>query len=259
MRRLLILASVVSLGFGPLIFGQLSVSAQEGEEIESGDFDVNWNDFTRWEGVGRPQAVEQASRQGGRVVPVVETLQQFEVFFAIEYAAAPVVENAEFMLVVVEEGSFALDLTPEGVAPSGPQSFVVHPDDGASIPTLRRLEPAETEPYYEPTGDVVLGADGQPCMSMCVIPVATIVEVKPGDKIVAREGAVCLWCLLNTTPGEGNERGLLLVSPVLPASAQPDQFSWVQFWDESVHTATPVAETAPVAVGWAFNPPTSCH
>jgi hypothetical protein len=94
---------------------------------------------------------------------------------------------------------------------------------------------------------------------MCVIPVETVVEVKPGDKIIAREGAICLWCLLNKSVGEANEQGLLLVSPVLPASAQPEDFSWVESWDESVNFATPTADTASVKMAWAFNPPTGCR
>jgi hypothetical protein len=95
---------------------------------------------------------------------------------------------------------------------------------------------------------------------MCVIPSETIVEVKPGDKIVAREGAICLWCLLNKSVGENNEQGLLLVSPVLPATEQPDDFKWIQSWDASVNVATPSAQIEPMtAMSWAFNPPTSCR
>ena len=228
MRRSFVLGIVALLGLAPLGIGQISTSAQEGQDIPTGDFAVNWNSDTHWEGVSRPEIVQQTAPERGDIPPVIETLPQFEVYFAVEFAAVPVIYDAEFMIVVVQEGSFALDLTPGEASPAGDQSFLVHPGDGGPIPTMIPSDPPDMEPYYELSGDFVLGADDQPCTSMCVIPSKTIVEVKPGDKIVARERAICLWCLLNNTVGKNNDQGLLLVSPVLPATEQPDDFKWIQ-------------------------------
>ena len=59
----------------------------------------------------------------------------------------------------------------------------------------------EPGPYYVPAGGHVPDAtSNSDCTSMCMIPVEVAVQVKPGDRIVAREGAICLWCLLNQTP-----------------------------------------------------------
>ena len=53
MRRLVLVALVALLGLLPLLVGSRAVLAQEGEEgVETGEFLVNWNDYSPSEGVG---------------------------------------------------------------------------------------------------------------------------------------------------------------------------------------------------------------
>ena len=214
MRRSFVLGIVALLGLAPLSIGQISTSAQEGQDVPTGDFAVNWNSDTHWEGVSRPEIVQQTAPERGDIPPVIETLPQFEVYFAVEFAAVPVIYDAEFMIVVVQEGSFALDLTPGEATPAGDQSFLVHPGDGGPIPTMIPSDPPDMEPYYELSGDFVLGADDQPCTSMCVIPSKTIVEVKPGDNVRVECGALKGLCGIFDRRTRSSTRVLMLLQAV---------------------------------------------
>jgi hypothetical protein len=271
MRRLFILATVALLGILPLVVGRASVAAQEGEETT---FDIITTDDVAWQSVSRPRPVTQEAPSGGAGTTPIKQLQQYEVYFGEEWAGVPVIENAELMVVVVEQGTFVLDLAPdEVVAPSGPATFVVHPSDEAAIPTMTRLAvPPDPGPYYEPTGVNVKDASGDDCTSMCLIPEKEIVQVKPGDTILAREGAICIWCLINQDGDPEGDQGLLLVTPVVSATGfDTGEFSWVSSWDAAaagseITTVQVVADGTtsmsgePVKMGWAyFNPGPGCH
>ena len=210
---------------------------------------------------------------GGAGTSPIEKIQQYEVFFDEEAAAVPAIENAEFMLVAVQQGTFVLDLAPDSTTQRSPAgAFLVHPSGDAPIPTMTRTNlPEPDEPYAE-TGDFVkeTGSTNN-CTSMCVIPAEVAVRVKEGDRIVAREGAICLWCLLNQTGAKGDEKGLLLVSPVISVSAQAESFSWITSWDNTVTSYNAQTKTVrissdgtdsmngePVKMSWAFNPSTNC-
>ena len=210
-----------------------------------------------WEGVSRPLP---PSDQGVAPPPQGESvLQPYAVAFAEEYAAVPemVRFTPEFMVVVVQEGYFGLD------AGDGEEALVVFPAAGEPIPFM--TERSDAAPFYElvsPPSFVQAAGDGD-CTTACPVPPGTVVQVKPGDRIVAGEGALCVWCLLNANGVEKDETGLLEVFPLLPPGGNLDEFSWVRAWDASVPSsaATPSATTGGATRGWAsgFNPPTSCR
>jgi hypothetical protein len=271
MRALSFLATIMLLGITALFGGQAPAVAQDEPNKE---FKIITSVDVPWERVSRPRPVSENKPVGGAGTSPIEKIQQYEVFFDEEAAAVPVVENAEFMLVAVQQGTFVLDLAPANTEERSPVgAFLVHPSGGESIPTMTRTDYPEPGPHYIATGANVLDASGTAdCTSMCVIPAAVAVQVKPGDRIVAREGAICLWCLLNQTAEEGDEKGLLLVSPVISVTAETEGFSWIQAWDNTVSSYNAQTRTVrigsegtesmsgePVKMGWAlFNPGTSC-
>jgi hypothetical protein len=226
----------------------------------------------RWEGVSRP---EPPSTEAIAPPPDGDQIMEpYAVFFSEDYAAVPEMRGRfkpEFMVVVVQEGSFALDT---GDKEPG---IVVFPAAGQPIPVMQPKKDAA--PYYELTDplEVVQDPSGGDCTLACSIPADTVVQVKPGDRIVAREGALCVWCLLNSNFEPGNEeaeyddQGLLQVFALLNAGASPDSFSWIRDWEEMQAQATGGAannggDATPAASGpeqtmlaWAFNPQARCR
>jgi hypothetical protein len=79
-------------------------------------------------------------------------------------------------------------------------------------------ERSDAAPFYELVSppSFVQAAGGGDCTTACPVPPGTVVQVKPGDRIVAGEGALCVWCLLNANGVEKDETGLLEVFPLLP-------------------------------------------
>jgi hypothetical protein len=246
MRRFAVIVIVMLLGLAPLIgIG----TARATEEVNG--FTLGNTPFEPWEGVSQPRAVKQEPLRGGKVAEAPSLVQPYEVYFGESFAAVPVVEQAEFMLVVVEDGVFALDLrNVEGLS-HGPGLFIVDPSGGAKIAYMDYTG-IESEGFYVPNGAYVQDASGD-CVSMCVISAESFVQVKSGDKIIAPRAGICVWCLLS-------EKGLLLVAPVLENSADAPPFSWLAGWmahqgdkGNSNRSATPTI------MGWAFNPPPGCH
>ncbi len=238
------------LGLVLVALSGMPVAAQDGET----DFRFGANPDA-WEGVSRPLP---PSDQGVMPPPQGDTvLQPYAVAFAEEFAAVPEITRftPEFMVVVVQEGYFGLD------AGDGEEALVVFPAEGAPIPFM--TERSEYAPFYElaSPASFVQDADGADCTGAWPVPPGTVGQVKPGDRIVAGEGALCLWCLLNTNGVEKDETGLLEVFPLLPPGENLESFSWVRDWDESAptETATPSALTAGTTRGWAFNPATRCR
>ena len=98
----------------------------------------------------------------------------------------------EFMVVVVQKGNFALD-----TADKEP-GIVIFPAEGQPSPIMH---PKKDDPPYDVLTDpveYVQDPSGGHCTSSCPIPPDAVVQLKPGDRIVAREGALCVWCLLNS-------------------------------------------------------------
>jgi hypothetical protein len=202
---------------------------------------------------------------GGGATPPINHLQHYEVYFGAGWAAVPPVKNTEFIVVVVQQGSFVLDLKPEGETPSEPGTFLVQPANGETIPIMERHAEA---PYYTEGSGVVLDANGNECRHMCLIGDVYAVKVKQGDVVVAKEDGICLWCLLNEHASVDDDKGLLLVTPVVAITGfNTEQFSWVTAWDEARKTfgsttknvlangvAPLSAHTEPVMMAWAFNP-----
>lgn len=238
------------LGVALVALSGAPVVAQGGEP----EFEFGKNPAA-WEGVGRPlPPSDQAALAppGGDAV-----VQPFAVPLAEEYAAVPEITRftPEFMLVVVQKGYLALDVG------DGEAALVVFPADDAPIPFM--TERGESAPYYELAAPerFVQDVGGSDCIAACPIPPDTVVQVKPGDRIVAGEGALCLWCLLNSNGVEKDETGLLQVFPLLAPGEDPESFSWIRDWDESAISAaaTPSATTGGTTRGWAFNPATRCR
>jgi hypothetical protein len=270
MRALFFLATVALLGSTALLGGQAPAVAQGGQVTT---FEIITTEDVPWERVSRPRPVSEDEPVGGAGTTPIEKIQEYEVFFDEEAAAVPAVDNAEFMLVAVQQGTFVLDLAPASTAErSAAGAFLVHPSGGEPIPMMAPTGYAEPGPHYITAGGNVQDASGD-CTSMCVIPADVAVRVKPGDRIVAREGAICLWCLLNQTAVEGDEKGLLLVSPVVQVAAEVEGFSWTTAWDATVTSFGAQTKTVhvgfegpdsmsgePVKMGWALlNPGTSCR
>lgn len=247
MRRLSVLVAVALLAIGPIVAGVAS-AAQGGEEVNE-----------PWVGVG---PIEPPSQELVPPPPTGDTvLQPFSVPFDREYAVVPEITRfvPEFMVVFVRgEGFFALDVgdVEEGI--------VVFPAGGEPIPFM--TEWSSVKPHYEVVTPAafVQNASGGNCLSACPLPANRVVRLKPGDKIVAREGALCFWCLLNSNGIEGDETGLLEVYPLLrtDAASGVNAFSWIQ--DQSATLGAAAASPSPSAgrarVGWGlFNPPTNCR
>jgi hypothetical protein len=225
----------------------------------------------RWEGVSRP---EPPSTEAVAPPPAGDQIMEpYAVFFSEDYAAVPELTKLEpeFMIVVVQKGSFALDT---GDKEPG---IVVFPAEGQPIPVMQPKK--DDAPYYVLTDplEVVKDPSGGDCTLACSIPADTVVQVKPGDRIVAREGALCVWCLLNSNFEPGNakaeydDQGLLQVFALLKAGALPESFSWIQDWEGTQTQATSGAGSeggaaTPAAsspeqtmLAWAFNPQARCR
>lgn len=269
MRRLFILVVVALLGITPVVIQP--AFAQEG--------DPDWPrgaENTRWSGVSLPQA---PSTEAVPAPPLGDSiLQPYSIYFFEDYAAVPEITDftTEFMVIVVQMGQFTLD-----VASSTEDGIVVFPAEDAAEKRIPLMKPvvgtsgAPEPPYYDATG-AYLEVDGIECTRVCPVPAGEIVQVKPGDRVVAREGALCLYCLSNSNfttteeehPTNVDDKGLLQVFPLLKAGSDPESFSWIQDWLKSQEgigadqgsSATPSAQSGRQGmVGWAFfNPASNC-
>jgi hypothetical protein len=248
-RRLTVIALVAVIGMVALAVPP--VAAEEG--------DPTWRigaEGERWEGVGRP---EPPSREAIAPPPAGDLIMEpYAVFFSEDYAAVPEMREfvPEFMVVVVQKGNFALDT---GDKEPG---IVVFPAEGQPV---RIMQPKKDDPpYYVLTDPVeyIQDPSGGNCTLSCPVPPNAVVQLKPGDRIVAREGALCVWCLLNSNFDPGNQKaetddqGLLEVFALLPAGASPESFSWIRDWESNQTAATSPERTM---LAWAFNPQARCR
>jgi hypothetical protein len=288
MRRLIIFAVVVLLGFAPL--GVRSVSAQE------------WTDYG-WQGVtveepgfrgaddtsepfqlladflGAPNEELVEGTPNAQVAgnpSIVDRLDEvYRVVFRnpsdVDLAHIPEVQGAEFMVVIVKSGEFVIDV-------KGPGSFLVDPGAGPEPASndveqieIMRAEITDTETErevrYIPTGQFVRDEKGEICTSLCTVLPGVAVQLTVGDRIMAPAGAICIWCLLHPGGDESDPQGMLYVFPLLDDG---ETFSWSHYdlgsaavaeqgaTPESIGYATPeeLTGTAPWAL---FNPSGNCR
>jgi len=182
-------------------------------------------------------------------------VQPYAVPFKEEFAAAlPIGDGtedqpmAEFMVVYVKTGSFAIDLETDMKGDSQ-QVVVSTPDEN-----IQTLEPWSADPPHYVWNHRYLTINGEICTRACPIDPDMPVLLMPGDFAVAEKGALCIYCLLN------NNEGLLEVFVLLDAGLDSQDFSWIRDWDNSQATASaslPV-NSEPMVMAWAFNPGTKC-
>jgi hypothetical protein len=168
---------------------------------------------------------------------------------------------AEFMVIYVREGTFAVD--PEG------EGKVVVSTLKEEIPTLtpwNETSALNGETPYEIAG-VPLMVNGQVCTRACPVTLGEPVALYPGDIVIAEEGALCLYCLIgNGQIGadqigqfeEDHVKGLLEVYALLPGN-DPNDFSWIRSWESHQQTENRAEDANTSMMTWAFNPPSGCH
>ena len=256
MRRLGIAVLVVLLGLVLPGLGAGPTSAQEGGIPGCELYDVSAvfaelglnpdEDSYQWEGMCRPVPQDPPTPFGAGQV-----LQPYLVFFNEDYAAVPDAISGEYepeaMVVVVREGSFALDVKGDNT------SDIVVYGAGVEIPRLTNFEP--NEPYYSPSED-------EPCPQVCVLSPGEEVLLGPGDVVVAEQGGICVYCLLDTDNERKNETGLLEVFVLRGDAEDPQTFSWIDSWDRAAEGLLPVfaqSTSSTTMRGWAFfDPSTRC-
>jgi hypothetical protein len=174
-------------------------------------------------------------------------LQPYAVKFAEEFGATNPSVNAEFMVVVVREGFFALDLRTDT------EASVIVSSPAGQIEMLSPFgAPGEDTPapHYDRTGMFI------PCPFGCILDPAQPVLLAAGDIAIAKKGAKCLWCLLGTDAQKNGETGLLDVF-VLLESGDPGSFSWIQDWETYQQGQQGRARDEQTTRAWAFSPPGS--
>jgi hypothetical protein len=262
MRRLVVLAIVSLLGIAPTGIVGRSASAQDSPTPQLADcslIEYRADDPTLplpWIEVCKPiHNAEDATNTA--------PYQPYAVEFTAQYSATEVIGDgtedqraAEFMIVRVTEGSFAIDLETDE---QGNAQQVVVSTAQDHIETLTPY--VEAPPYYgtrEPD-DATLMFNGEVCTQGCPVDPDVPVLLVPGDIAVAEKGALCIYCLLH-----GNT-GLLEVFVLLdPGVDDPQEFTWIKAWEaaerdwKAAAAATPSASTEPVVMAWAFFNPGRC-
>ena len=274
MRRQFILVIVALISFSPL--GGFLASGQEPEPAY-------------WNGVGAPEAIDDPAPLDEFLVGIAldrqDVSQQrsvstrlrsgFRVPFTFDENVTqyrpqvPEIKGAEFMVVIVESGSFVLNVLPES------PSFTVDPPEGTNI-SLMDVRGNWADPpdpgltYTVREGAFVPDENGRPCTDLCTVTpppdmeessrVAVLLE--EGFRVLAPAGNYCLWCLI-----EGQEGSLL----IYPQIQNDQEFSWVRSYEEAPRVASTEgvefvqgdpasSDSAPVGMAWAFfNPPSGCH
>jgi len=232
------------------------VSAQNTEDPLATCEDEGTGTF--WNGVCKPVPFDPAVIP--QPIPGFERLQPYAVAFMKEANGSPEVGatrrigNTEFMVVIVKQGEFALDVgTIDNVGEIG--NVVVSSPSGKLAKLTETNVDGVTE--FNETGEDF------DCVFSCAILPDTPVLLKEGDVAFAKPGAICLWCLLHGkvagvgTPVAGGVIGGLEVLALLETD-DTQSFSWIQSWNtpEEGLASTPTAlATGPSAIrALAFNP-----
>jgi hypothetical protein len=252
MRRLAIVIACALFGLSPL--AAATVSGQGTGE---------WDGVTSFEQVEERDALlrlvgDAGERSIAQRLPLGYRLTLENAENAELLAQVPEVVDAEFMIVVVEEGEFVLNVRP-------PIALVVDPAVNSIVEYLEVTEePDGSLLYGDPTGEVVLGSNNEACMDLCTVPPPATeaenaaVQLLKDYSVIGPAKHICFWCLLNDGTGS------LLVYPL-----DDGEFSWLREYNKakglaSVATAgdspgsAPASETAPVVMAWAFNPAPGC-
>ncbi len=276
MRRLFILGIVAVLGFSPL----------------GGFFAAGQEDPTYWNGVSAPEAIEGTAPLEEFLVgvpldtPVIGRNRSISTRLPEGYRISfdlvdpdarpqiPELENAEYMVVIVESGEFVLNVLRS-------PAFVVDPPEGETIRYLFAEGDFNTAVKYTESDHPVLDENGQPCMDLCTVmppsefppseyvpsdspptgPNTRAVLIKEGFRVEGLAQNFCLWCLIS----EGS--GTLLVYPYVKPG---EEFSWLSAYNEAHGLASPgggkfvqgdpeSAGAAPVRMAWMFNPGGRCN
>jgi hypothetical protein len=275
MRRLFIIAAVALLGFAPL--GGFFVSAQDSA------------DPSAWNGVSAPEAVEDPAPLEeflvGTALDAPNVSQQrsistrlprgYRIDFQFDSSATdyrpqvPEIEGAEFMVVIVESGSFVLNILPSSPA------FIVDPPEGTTISYMdvsgEWADPPNEGFTYEESNRRVPDENGEDCTDLCTVHAppaglapsaenAVAVLLEEDFRVEALAGNFCLWCLI-----KGQEGSLL----VYPYTKDGREFSWVRSYNATPRLVSPegvellqgdpaLADTTVGRIAWAFNPGSSC-
>ena len=262
MRRFVLLLLVVLLGSGAVGAGAWSASAQQLERIEDcpplkvpPQLGLGVEESYYWEGVCQPIPPDERvpAPIGGDLI-----MQPYTVYLAEDFAAIPDASSGQFrpeyMVVVVRKGTFALD-----VKDGSPGKIDVY-GAGNEIPLLSPFD--DREPYYAARPrEVLTDREGNPCVRGCEVPPNTVVQLGPGDRVVAEEGAICVYCLLGTNEVRGDETGLLEVFVLRQLGDDPSTFSWIESWNRAERAELPLVRRSdsPTVLGWAyFDPKTGC-
>lgn len=230
-----------------------------------------------WEGTCQPIAETEAAR-----IPFPDpqnpdaparTMQPYAVAFKEPNSATALIGAdprerelglvAEFMVIYVREGTFAVDPEPNG-------GRVVVSTVNKEIPTLTEWNESAALAHqtpYQLTG-APLEVNGETCTRSCPVPHDQPVALYPGDIAIAEEGALCLHCLVGNgqigealgTFQEDSVKGLLEVYALLLPGSDPNDFSWFRSWEiHQQQTQSRNEDAKPGMMAWAYNPGSGCR
>ena len=256
MRRLVVLAIVSLLGIAPIGIVGRSASAQGSPTPQLAECGQGGSLIPYPAGDSRSLPWIEVCKPIHNAEDATNTApyQPYTVEFTAQYSATEVIgdgtedqRTAEFMIVRVTDGSFAIE-----VKPNSPPVVVSTSQD--HIETLNPYE--DDPPHYTPNGASLM-FNGEVCTRGCPVDPDVPVLLVPGDIAVAEKGALCLYCLLH------GSTGLLEVFVLLDPGVDPQEFTWIDSWDAAkdawdAETATPSASTEPVVMAWAFFNPGRC-
>jgi hypothetical protein len=286
MRGLLVIFTIVLLGVAPL--GGPTVWAQE-------NTDEAWNNVARptagaplerldelYSNLNSLGATDQAEDVQSIQSRLVDSDPQmgYVISFLQPLSHIPEIPEAELMAVYVRSGEFVLDNM-------GPDPFTVIPGGDGTVRTMT-IGGDEQTAYYtlnEGSSGLLQNASNQDCTGYCVVTPPSFgaanepriaLQLLEGDWVILPGAELCVWCLFNQHLGEGVTTGILYVFPLLPATVNADEFTWIQKWDaapkpeyvEAVHPTTLAATTdgsgadepLPGIMAWGyFNPAPSCR
>jgi hypothetical protein len=225
-----------------------------------------------WEGVCRPFAVELTEDEVPEI-PGAGPLQPFvTVFKQADAATVPVFPDAEaglsaeFMVVYVKQGKFALDIyedTPGSVlASTWRDSFQeLRYNDNADPRSEHSEYTDDGAPFYTEIGDYKVNtSDAEPCTTACPIEPGRAIQLEAGDVAIAEAGAICVYCLIVSAedPPPGEVPGILHVFVLQNPGDSFADFSWIRSWDSPSPGAERLDPTTTNA--WSmFNPGTRCR
>ena len=246
-------------------------TVQESEQLQN----QQKNDYLAWEGVCRrnpvgtpiptrdlpqitgqdvlPPPLQQDLDEALKLNPKLE-FQPFDVILTKDWATIPLVgpsvgdkQEPEFMVVLVREGTFVLDL---GVVEDGFRPVYVTTPREAFV-TMHPWDMSIATPHYMP--DDVLRVNGEICTVSCPVQLGEPVELQPGDFAVAARGALCTYCLEHSAIDEDGVHGRIEVYPLMDPTAVPDGFSWVQSWGRININGEVGMRDEPTMLGWSLN------